>query len=182
MQLRDEADRKSGLVSKGKFGVLEKIEFGFLKFSPRPIGASELFLQMNRGKTEIIDLPVAQNVNPPEDPSVFSIRTYLLGTNQVFEQNGMRISFIGWFAPPSTKIPITTSAEKIIITPGADDVETRKQATSTPFIITPLDTNLPKGVTVTDQATLQIEDKSGQLKYVYVQFLSDGEVIGTLID
>jgi hypothetical protein len=79
------------VVSEGKFGVIDTIEFGFLKFSPRPMGASELFLQMNLGKTDFIDYPVAQFVNPPEDPSVYSIRTYLLGTNQVFEQNGLRI-------------------------------------------------------------------------------------------
>lgn len=185
VQLGNNVDKISNLVLQGTFGKFDAVEFGFLKFSPRPIGASELFLQINLdpSKTEIIDLPLAQFANPPEDPSIFNIRTYLLGTDQIVEQNGLRITFVGWIAPPSDlKISVAPSSKEPTNAPGRNEGEIGKQATSTPFVITPLATSLPgEGATVDNEATLKIEDNTEQVRYVYMQFLSNGEIVGTII-
>lgn len=182
VQLRDNSGRISNVVSLGTIAVFDSIELGFLKFTPRPISSNELVFRIsqNTSDTGFIDLPIAKFVNPPEDPSVYNIRTYLLSTDQIFEQNGFRISFYGWVAPSSAKLPVTPSVENLTNTPGAAEGETENLVTPTPIV--PLATNLPEGITVSNAATLQIEDNNGKTVYVYMQLLSDGEIIGVLIE
>ena len=175
VQLQDEAERTLNILSSGTFTAPDKIEVGFLKFSPRPKGARELVLQVQQSSSEsgFIELPIVRLTNPAEDLSVYDTRMYFLGVDQVFEQNGFRISFIGSGAPP-----VMNSAGA----PGAGEGQPGStQATATPVVITPVATNLPQGVTVTEVATLKIEDASGKIYYVYVQFLSNGEIVGALV-
>jgi hypothetical protein len=177
VHLQDNAGRISSIVSAGTFATLDATEFGFLKFSPRPVGASELILQVSQG-TGFVDLPIAFFASPPEDISVYHIRTYLLGSNQVVEQNGFRLTFRSWSAPAPGNVTLTPVVELPASTSTSGEAEAGALSTATPYHPQPI---IPReGVTVTNEATLQIEDDNGDIYYLYMQFLSDGEVIGEL--
>jgi hypothetical protein len=123
-----------------------------MKFEPRSIGASELFLLITQGASNetYFDKLIARFVEPPEDPTDYARKTCNIGTAQVIEQGGYRISFEGWSPPP---IPITTPTFE-----------------------------LPTDVTITDKATLRIENLSShEIEYLYIQFLSNGETASQLI-
>lgn len=182
VQLRDNVGRISNEVSAETLAKFNTIKFGLLKFSSRPMGAGELFLQVsqNISNTNTIDIPIAQFVNPPEDPSVYNIRTYLLGTNQTVEQNGFHVSFVGWVSPPHTKLSVTPSFENSTEIPISDEGVIESLATPTPIV--PLATDLPQGITVTNDATLEVEGNSGKIYYIYVKFLSNGEITSVLLE
>lgn len=183
VQLLDNSGNISDVISAGTLATIGNIEFGYLKFSPRTKGARELFLHIVQGssKTGFADIPLAQFVNPPEDPSFYNIRTYLLGTGQIVEQGNLSLSFVGWTAPSPYNVSVTPSVGIPADTSGDGEVDTGIQVTATPYVITPVATTLPKGISVTDEATIKIVDNNGQTYYIYVQFLSDGEIISQLI-
>lgn len=108
--LRDNiADAK--LISKSDLAMLGNVNFGVMEFKARNIGASEISLvaEPNSASTNY-SRQIARFVEPPEDPAVISGRTYMIGTGQTFEQDGYKISFVGWVPPPSRVTPSTVGS------------------------------------------------------------------------
>ncbi len=102
------------LISKNSLVSLGKIDFWVMKFDTRRIGASELSLLIGPSDSEMYyyNGTVAKFVEPPEDPTVFSARTYMIGTTQTFEQDAYRISFEGWIPPPLSAASPTLDISK----------------------------------------------------------------------
>lgn len=174
MQLQDESGSVSPVISSGILATLDTLELGYVRFAPRPFGASALALQISQNTGDPLELPIARFSDPPEDPSIYTVRTYLLGADQAFEQNGFRLSFTGWVAPTFDDVTIPASEQ-----PGSPTGDAGTLATPTPYLPQPI--NPVEGITVTNEATLQIEAGSGESAILYVQFLSDGEVVGVLL-
>ncbi len=174
MQLQDESGSVSPVISSGTLATLDTLELGYVRFAPRPFGASALALQISQSTGDPLELPIARFSDLPEDPSIYTVRTYLLGADQAFEQNGFRLSFTGWVAPAFDNVTIPASEQ-----PGSPTGDAGMLATSTPYLPQPI--NPVEGITVTNEATLQIEGGSGESAILYVQFLSDGEVVGVLL-
>jgi hypothetical protein len=150
----DESGGVAKLTSLDALAALDHVEFGVMAFEPRPRGANELHLQAICGSGYDIcaDTVIARFVGQPEAPSVYNIRTILVGTTRPFAQNGHRISFEGWVPPPL------------------------------PAIETPVATDLPEGIRVVDKATFKVESPDRrQVDYVYLQFFSDGRIVGTVV-
>jgi hypothetical protein len=67
---------------------------------------------------------------------------------------------------------------------AAEDLaeETSIMPTSTPFVITPIITGTAEDIKVVTSASLKIEDTiNHQVVYLYVQFLSNGEIASVLL-
>lgn len=98
----------ANLLSKNTLASLGNVSFWVIEFEARNIGASEISLVAGQNSSATTYVrQIAKFVEPPEDPAVFSGRTYMIGTGQTFEQDGYRISFEGWVPPPSPVTPST---------------------------------------------------------------------------
>jgi hypothetical protein len=187
LQIRDESNRTGEMISQTQLAGLDQLDFGAMKFEPRPVGAAELYLQY-KGEDDSqghLDAAIARFIGAQEDPSVFDGRTYLTGTDKIFEQMGYRISFLGWIGPPQGLSPMPETGP---FTPNteaaAEDLagETSIMPTSTPFVITPIITGTAEDIKVVTSASLKIEDTiNHQVVYLYVQFLSNGEIASVLL-
>ena len=101
----------SSLISKSKLGQLGPISFWAMKFEPRNIGAESLYFQIvqNIDNAYLYNTLIANFAQPPEDPSLHNVRSYLIGTSQTFSQDDYKISFEGWVPPPITGPSATAS-------------------------------------------------------------------------
>jgi len=172
VQLKDNAGKVSDIIASGTLARHDSIEFGYLKFSPRPVDSKELILQVNQGTKpeDMLEIPVARLVNAPENSSAYQIRTYLLGTNKVFNQDNFRISFASWAAPSSVLSSIITPSAQIPAYPPPVD---KNEADTLP---TP--TAIISGAI--NAATIKIEGEYDEALYLYVWFLTNGQITGEL--
>jgi hypothetical protein len=107
IQLQDNIG-DSELISNNSLALVGKINFWVMEFEARNIGASKIALQVGQGNSDANYIKqIAKFAEPPEDPAVFSGRTYMIGASQTFKQDGYRISFEGWGPPPSPVTPST---------------------------------------------------------------------------
>ena len=151
IQIRDNSGSIVELISTTPLAYLDQIYFGIMRFEPRPIGASELYLQLNQDSDEagILDVLIARLSEQPENPSTYNIRTCLLNTGETLEQNEYHIMFTGWIAPPSS----------VKITPNSSESSiARRKAT---LQLENIDENL--------------------IYYLFIQFHSNWEATGTII-
>jgi hypothetical protein len=170
IQLKDNTGQGMELMSSGSLARLDSVEFGYLKFPARPVDSQNLILQVTHGtkREDLVEIPVARLTNAPEDPSVYQLRTYLLGTDDVFTQGDLRISFVGWAAPSSgLSATITPSVQISAYPPPVGFYEA--DALPTPTAISSVSAI---------EATFAIEGENDEVRTLYVRFLPDGQISG----
>ena len=104
IQIRDNSGKIIELLSITPLAHHDQIHFGVMRFEPRPQDSSELFLRFDQDsdETKINEVPIARFREPPENPSTYNSRTYLLSVAETLEQSNYKIEFTGWIAPPSS--------------------------------------------------------------------------------
>jgi hypothetical protein len=173
---------------------LGQLQMGAITYSPRTIGALEQHVLVSLpGVAKPLDVLAARLIGPPqEDPA--SGAPYRLG---YLDQAGYRVSFngYGWnkgdqtaaimqassatgvpFGLLVTQLATQSAATQMAVTNGLN-------GTSTPALTAALmGSNLAGGKPIRLDATLRIEDlQSHGVYYLYVVFLSDGEVKASLV-
>ena len=109
IQIRDQSGKTIELLSITPLTHHDQIHFGVMRFEPRSQDSSELFLKFDQDsdETNINEVPIARFRDPPENPSTYNSRTYLLNIGETLEQSDYQIEFTGWIAPPSAVLTAT---------------------------------------------------------------------------
>lgn len=109
IQIRDNSGKTIEFLSITPIAHHDQIHFGVMRFEPRPQDSSELFLKFDQDSDEanINEVPIVRFREPPENPSTYNSRTYLLSIGETLEQSNYKIEFTGWIAPPSSVLTAT---------------------------------------------------------------------------
>lgn len=130
------------------------MDFWVMEFEPRNFGSREISLLVTENDNEAQYVKKFLTTAPyteQEDYRTYIIRTILTQFPQTFEQDEFRILFGGWCPPPLPQFTPTRQA-----TPG--------------------------NMTHEEKAYLQIENiNTGVRQYLYIHFLSNGEITHDLL-
>jgi len=151
-----------------------------IAFPPRAAEAGQLCLHLvpsaeAGSNLKPMEVTIAQSSNAPDDVT----HSCYLYRDGYFEQAGYRISFNAWALYQGDRV-----AEAASDVSGAfEEADVAGVvATSTPISLPPIAQDLSGGQPVRTEATLRIEDiTTGQVHYLYLLFLQNGEVKAALL-
>ena len=149
--LRDDKERTAELESADTFMEIDDVSFGTMKFGSRPIGSSELYLAVGENGDEENPETNIAIFNYPPEPQHLHSGRTYSGSSSGDFEMDNLIVSFAGWFDPP--IPFENYVR-----------------------------DLPEGVSVKKKATLLIEDKEkDEVIYLYLQFLSNGEIRGTKV-
>jgi hypothetical protein len=149
----------------------EKFNLGLMSFGARPIGASELLLQIRdlKGEAKSQQLLLCKFIGSPSEDR--SDLTYSIRRDGGVEQANYRVEMNLWLTPADKLSPDSSKTQETAVSPLG--------VTPTPIGISGVPwAKLPQGTRVIDEISFRVEeDQSKQVDYIDVQLLSDGSAI-----
>ncbi len=118
IQIRNNNNQVAKLIAATDLGKIENVKFLVAEFEPRPENSIELYLQFTNAATVAVtkEVEIANLLDPPETTAS---RIYLSGNNKTYQQDNLKITFLGWVAPP---VAIPTDKE---LNPDQSEIENK---------------------------------------------------------
>jgi hypothetical protein len=149
----------------------EKFNLGLMSFGARPLGASELVLQIrdSKGEDKGQQLLICKSSGSPSEDRLDL--TYSIRRDGGVELANYRIEMNLWLSPVDMLPPDTSKPQETVIS-SSGITPTPIQTSGVPWA------KLPQDTRVIGEISFRVEeDQSKQVDYIDVQLLSDGSAI-----